>query len=361
MDPLTHTLTGLALSRAGLKRLSVYATPLLLLAANAPDIDILTAPGGSVSYLHYHRHITHAFLTMPLMALLPVLVVRLFAGVSTQTAKRGLARISQLLRNSAFAPESAPHCTRRPFDWKWAYLVSLAGVASHPLLDWMNAYGIRLFLPFSSHWYSLDISSLTDFWILSVLLVAALVPLFSRLVSSEIGARPSSGRGWAIAALCFLVLYPCGRYLLRERAVAVLDARLYGGAAPLRVAAFPTPANPFRWRGLVETDAFYSILDVNLLGEFDPASGRLLYKPEPYPQADAAKQAAGRTEAFRVFLDFSQYPFWQFRPLDNGMEVQVSDLRFGSPPHPGFVARATVDQAGRVVDSGFSYGPARGK
>src|ERR1043165_1620564 len=40
MDPLTHTATGLFLSRAGLNRWTPLATPILLLAANAPDIDI---------------------------------------------------------------------------------------------------------------------------------------------------------------------------------------------------------------------------------------------------------------------------------------------------------------------------------
>jgi hypothetical protein len=41
----------------------------------------------------------------------------------------------------------------------------------------------------------------------------------------------------------------------------------------------------------------------------------------------------------------------------NGIRVEVSDLRFGAPPHPGFVARAIVDQTGRVLESGFSYRP----
>ena len=39
MDNITHSLTGLMLSRAGLNRISPEATWVLLLAANAPDID----------------------------------------------------------------------------------------------------------------------------------------------------------------------------------------------------------------------------------------------------------------------------------------------------------------------------------
>src|SRR5205823_3850454 len=99
LDNLTHTLTGLALSRAGLNRLTPQATAILLLAANAPDIDVLCAAGGSLAYMHYHRHLTHSLLMAPAMALLPLLVVWL--------------------------------ATRKPIDWKWGYLASLAGLASH--------------------------------------------------------------------------------------------------------------------------------------------------------------------------------------------------------------------------------------
>jgi inner membrane protein len=328
MDPLTHTLTGLALSRAGLNRRSAYATPILLLAANAPDIDILAWIAGPAAYLHYHRHLTHAFVAIPFLALLPVLVVRLFA--------------------------------RKPFDWKWAYLVSLVGVATHPLLDWMNAYGVRCWLPFSGEWLRGDLASLGDIWILTALLLAALAPALAKLVSSEIGARPSSGRGWAIFALCFLPVFVGARYVLHERALAVLDARLYGGQAPLRVAAFPTPFNPFYWKGLIETGPFYALYDLNLLGEFDPAAGKTLYKPELGPAEAAAVEAARRTPAFQAFLDFSKYPLWRFTAQEApqpAIRVEVMDLRFGAPPHPRFVASALVLPSGRVEQSGFQYQP----
>ena len=71
MDNLTHSLVGLAFSRVGLNRLTPQATAVLLLAANAPDIDVVSAAGGSLNYLHYHRHLTHSLLMAPVMALLP--------------------------------------------------------------------------------------------------------------------------------------------------------------------------------------------------------------------------------------------------------------------------------------------------
>lgn len=329
MDPLTHTLAGLALSRAGLNRFSNYATPVLLLAANAPDLDMAAAAGGTVSYLHYHRHLTHAFLLVPVLAILPVLIVRLFA--------------------------------RKPFDWKWAYLVSFAGVLSHPLLDWLNAYGLRFLLPFSPRWHRLDTTSLPDLWIWLALGVAALAPALSRLVSGEIGARKSTGRGWAVFALVFLVVFSFGRLVLHDRAIAVLDSRLYNGAAPLRVAAMPDAFNPLHWGGIVETEESYSLLPVDLTGQFDPTAGAVLYKPQPDARQQAAARAAAGTEAFRVFLDFSAFPYWRFSPAEreDAVRISVLDLRFGSPAHPRFEATAVVDGQGRVLESGFRYEPKR--
>jgi inner membrane protein len=327
MDPLTHSLTGLFLGRAGLNRFSQQAPWILLLAANAPDIDIVTLAAGQLSYLNYHRHLTHSLIAAPVMALLPVLTVRLF--------------------------------TRHGFRWRAAYLISLAAVASHLLLDWTNVYGIRFLLPFSARWFRLDWTAVIDLWIWAVLLVALAGPLIARLVNAEIGARSrNAGRGLAIFALLFLLMYNAGRGVLHTRAVATLDSRIYAGAVPQRVAAVPGPVNPLLWRGLVETRDFYSIADVNLREDFDPSRATVFYKAEPGP----AVQAANNSPVFRDFFKFSQFPLERILPLaepENATRVEVVDMRFGTPAQPGFIATADVDRRGQAIRSGFSYGPAR--
>ena len=65
MDNLTHTLAGVMLSRAGLNRVAPRATLVLALAANAPDIDIVTRGWGSLAYLHHHRGLSHSLLAVP--------------------------------------------------------------------------------------------------------------------------------------------------------------------------------------------------------------------------------------------------------------------------------------------------------
>jgi inner membrane protein len=331
MDPLTHTATGLFLSRAGLNRWTPEATPILLLAANAPDVDIVTLSGGSLNYLHWHRDITHSLLAMPLMALLSIVLVRL-AG-------------------------------RKPVHWGGAFAAALAGVGSHLLLDWTNGYGARFLSPFSERWFQLDLTPLFDLWIWSVALLAIFGPMLGRLVSSEISsgtARPHHyGRGFAWFALAFLLLYNCGRSVLHERAVATLDARVYQGSAPSRVGAFPG-INPWRWRGLVETPDFNAVADVDLTENFEPARAAIYQKPDPDPALGAAR----RTHVFQEFLQFSQFPLWRVSPapdVENGKLVELLDLRFGDPLAPGFMVSALVDSGLRVVRTDYTWGIPRPK
>jgi inner membrane protein len=330
MDFLTHTLTGLFLSRAGLNRATPLATPILLVAANAPDIDAVTLAGGPLAYLHYHRHLTHSLIFMPVMAILAVLLVRAVA--------------------------------RKPVRWPWAFAAALLAVASHLLLDLTNLYGIRLFLPFSAQWLRLDLTSVIDLWIWVALILAAAAPFLGRLVGSEISSGTARGkhygRGFAYFGLAFLLLYNWGRGVLHERALAVLDSRIYAGAPPLRVAALPNPANPLLWRGVVETSEFYALADVNLAGDFDPTRAVILHKPEPSPALDAAR----RTDTFREFLSFARFPAWRVLPsgeIENGRLVEAFDLRFGTPPAPAFVATAVATSTGRVVSTAFHFGPLR--
>lgn len=326
MDPVTHFLSGVVLNRAGLARLSPQARWVVPLAAMAPDVDVIANLWGDDAYLAWHRQWTHSLAALPIVAGLPVLLVGAFA--------------------------------RRRMAWKSTFLAALPAVALHDALDLTNSYGARLFLPFSKAWIAWDLFFILDLWIWAVFLLAILGPLLGRLVSGEIGARAGTGRIAALLALAFLPLYAGVRHLLHERAVAVLEARIYQGEVPLRVAALPSPANPLRWRGLVETATFYATAEIDLREEFDPAVARILHKPAPDPQVASAEQAACSSPAFRVFLDFSRYPLWRFIPEDTpegAIRVEAMDLRFGEPPAARFVATAIVSAEGRVLRSWFRF------
>jgi inner membrane protein len=333
MDNLTHTAIGLFLSRAGLNRLTPRATPILLLAANAPDVDVVSASGGALNYLHFHRHITHSFAALPLLAVTCVALVR-FAG-------------------------------RKPVEWKGALIAAAIGLLSHLALDYTNIYGIRMLLPFSSEWLRLDITNVVDLWIWAACLLGIAAPFLARLVGSEIASADSKtrthGRGFAIFVLLFVLIYDTGRAVLHARAVAMLSNRLYEGDAPRRVLASPDVVNPWRWRGIVETDSAYAVQDINMVTP-DPLAARptLFHKPEPDPALDAAR----RSPAIRGFLEFAQFPLWRVSPwpeIENSRLVEVFDMRFGSPASPGFMAKAIVASDGKIVQDDFQFGTPRAR
>jgi inner membrane protein len=322
MDNLTHSLVGLMLARAVGSDRDKYLPATLVIAANIPDVDIVSGLGGALTYLQYHRSYTHALVFAPVMAVIPLLIV--WAAVR--------ARISLRF-----------------------YLWSLVAVFSHLALDWTNAYGIRLFLPFSSRWLRLDMTDVVDPWILVVLLLAVGAPALSRLVSSEIGSRSGPGpqRGWAWFALVVLLVYEGARYTAHARALEVMNARMFNGEIAERLTAIPNRFNPFRWRGIAQGDDFVSIVPLDLNQPFDPAAGRIYYPSAASPAIEAARD----TRPFVVFRRFSQVQFWKVSPIPDGSRVELIDLRFGTPDRPGFEAEADVDAVSHVRDARFGFGP----
>src|SRR5262245_6380561 len=125
MDNLTHSFLGLAAAKAGLEKLSPGATALCVIAANAPDADIVVlAFGDRWTLLQHHRGITHAIVGVAFIAILLPLI---FYGVD-----RLVARFRHQIPNTRF---------------KGLLIASVITSATHPLLDWTNNYGIRFFLP----------------------------------------------------------------------------------------------------------------------------------------------------------------------------------------------------------------------
>src|SRR5580692_3117791 len=309
MDNVTHSLVGLMLSRV-----SGRNAWMMVVAANLPDADIISWAGGSLTYIEYHRGTAHSLLALPLMALIPMLLFR-------------------------------------SRSWQ-SYAACLVGVLSHLLLDWTNTYGIRMLLPFSGRWLHLDTVDVVDPWIWLAFLLAVCAPALAGLVSSEIGAKKSSGakQGWAWVALAFLLAYEGGRFAAHQRALAVMGARLYNGKPANRLSAIPNRWTPFQWRGVAEGEGYVVDVPVDLNTEFDPSEGRVEYASPP-------NEAALKTRPFEVFSKFNQLPFWKAKKLSDGTtEVQLIDLRFGTPERPGFVATGVVEPSGVVEESRFGFG-----
>ena len=325
MDNLTHSLVGVMLSRAGLDRFTPQATTLCVIAANAPDVDIIVGLDPEV-YLVYHRHLTHSLLTVPAMAAVAV----------------GLTVLWVWLRNKTRGEPVAP-LRRRSVGRMWA--VALIPALSHPLLDLTNAYGVRLWLPFSPRWSSWDALFIIDLVVWALLLAGAGAPWILRNRGVRLYA--------AAAALVALTLYIAAGAAMRRHIVGELSQRTFDGARPLEVAAFPMPPGPLDWSAYVRTDEFDLWLPIDFAGldAVAPDDGRKFTPPVAAEEIEAAWE----TGLGRAYRQFAQYPLEMVSRSPDGREVVLSDFRFMRYGQPGFQCVVQFDQALRVVSAQFEF------
>jgi inner membrane protein len=359
MDNLTHSLVGLAAAKAGLERLSPGATAACVLAANAPDIDILATLGGKWFYLHHHRGITHSFVgTLALALFIPCL----FYAVDLL-----VARIRQ-----------------RPPSVRFLGLLvaSLIVSASHPLMDWTNNYGLRPFLPWSGKWYYGDLVFIIDpwiwlmvggaaflltskriwqsvFWTTLALVLTGLI-LFMKLENAGL-LHPNLFRGlwiaaiaglavlrltrlverWgsriALVALALVVVYWGGlalahRVAFREAQAVAQKISAERGETVARVAAMPVLADPLRWLCVADTDrATYRFL-LSLTGSGDKLIGEMARFEKPQGAEAVAVTLASNDERARAFLDFARFPATRVEgDCLSEVLVQFADLRYTEP------------------------------
>src|SRR5438876_1021370 len=136
-----------AAPRAKRPRPNTLAAAALVVGANLPDIDALVyfVGRGGASALAFRRGWTHGVLAM---AVLPAALTaglqgwnRLVRGPETNHSPEPVLRPAQLL------------------------LLAALGVWSHPLLDLLNTYGVRLLMPFSGRWFYGDALFIVDPWV----------------------------------------------------------------------------------------------------------------------------------------------------------------------------------------------------
>jgi inner membrane protein len=346
MDPFTHLLTGACLARAGFNRKAAYATAVMVVAADLPDIDTLWAIRGQVAALQHHRGWTHTFLGVPFEAAAVVGVAWLWHRWRSRDAKSTDNR----------KPPAAP------VRWTWLYVCALVALLSHLALDWTNNYGLRPFFPFNPRWYAGSFVFIFEPVMFALLVMAFIAPALFGLIGSEVGVRSERfrGRGWAIAALVGIAALWGWRVMEQQKALRLATTEGLGGAEVLRVWANPLPITPFKWHLVVETPQYYQMAEVDTLnGTVATGPEDILYKPQASIATDIAKQSW----LGRVYLDWSQLPLVEgaARGPDPGDSAETTvtfrDLRFmydvaflrgrQTAPLGGSV---TIDASHRVVE-----------
>ncbi|MFZ1943983.1 MAG: metal-dependent hydrolase [Acidobacteriaceae bacterium] len=327
MEPVTHFLTGACLGRSGFNRTTAYATLAMVLAAEAPDIDLLWGLRGPVAEFQHHRGITHTFLGAPFMALLITGVVWLWH----RWRMRGTDKQARHMADSQSSHLNHPP----PVRWGWIWLLALIADLSHLLLDWTNNYGLRPFFPFNPHWYAGSIFFIFEPIYFAGLLLALLMPAILGLADREIGVRRTTfrGRGWAIFALAVGVVLGVWRWAEHDRALDLLAQQNFQNEPVLKMTVNPYPGDVFQWFGVAETKDFYQtgILNTRTDSFASEAPDNLYYNQPQTP----AILAAERSWLGQAFLDWSKYPFvaqrGSFDTLQDGghyTQVHFEDLRF---------------------------------
>lgn len=343
MDPIAHTLTGAALAASGLRRATPLATAALLIAANAPDVDIAVAYAGEYMALAHRRGWTHGLLAI---LLLPLVLAGALMLWDQQVRRR--------LNPGA-----------EPARWQPLLLVCAIGVLSHPTLDWLNNYGMRWLMPFDGRWFYGDALFIIDPWLWLVLgglcflvwsrrlpallgwllfwlpaswlvLTNPLVPALARVlwvaglvaIAALRFARPAlTGEKSARFAVAAMALYMTANVLAnipaRMEVRAELEALGLGGAGDIMIG--PVPANPFRATVVAATaDHYY-------LGSWDwLASPRLELGSEPIERNmdDPVVKAAVDHVHARRFLSWSRFPYAVLKHVNGTYHVRLEDARY---------------------------------
>ena len=356
MDPLAHTLVGATLAETHLKTRTAMAAPMLMFGANAPDIDAVTMLMDRDLALGFRRGWTHGVLAM---VVLPIVMTGLILLVDRLIARR---RGRQ------------PTARARP-------LLGLAYIAvlSHPLLDWLNTYGMRFLMPFDGTWFYGDALVVVDPWVWllaattavlahtsSRLSIAAWVVLgvaATSLITGFEGAPPAARLLWCLgvggivwlrtaghwqrhlprlataclsAVTIYIVVMVAASRLAEAQVTAWLAER---DDVPVEVMASPAPGNPFR-RDIVVVDAeHYHFLELDWLrAEPIRISNLSIERGLEGPVTEAALTAPH----VRGMAAWVRFPAFVVEETADGYRVAISDARYARRVGAGLGA-ATVE------------------
>ncbi len=290
MDPLTQASLGAAAAVACCSRGHTrWAALIGAVAGASPDLDVLIRSASDpLLSLEYHRHFTHALISVPVIGLLFAVLFRALFFRAKLTF------------------------------WEWALYATL-GALTHGLLDACTSYGTQLYWPFSAHRESWDLISVID--------PLLTVPLAFLTVCAFAWRRPRFAQ--LALLLCALYFGFCG--VQRSKAVHMAQhLAAERGHVPEDTSIRPSFANVMVWRVIYLFEGRYYVDAVWVA----PGQMPRVYEGQSVEQftvEDAAacvppKSVLGRDiERFRFF---SQGYLYQ-HPTDSDV---VGDIRYAMWP-----------------------------
>ncbi len=342
-----------------------------MLAANAPDVDILSYARGEYFALSFRRGITHGW---PALLVLPFVVAGIILAWDRWVRRR-------------IEPGSCPVRAGPTLG------LSAVGLVTHPALDWMNTYGMRWSLPFDGAWTYGDALFIIDPWIwlalggavflasnpsrrglvgwgviatgASLLVLAAFSPVARILwalgvvmiVSLRLLAGPRGmGERCTLVRVAGAVVVLYIGLLVAANGVArdqVLRTARAAGFATRDVMVAPVRGNPFVSDVEVLTDDAYvpgvhSWVGTPRVALFPGDAVPLVSGPAALTREKLEELAATARELPPVsdYLVWSRYPYMRVEPDGNGWDVLVSDARYDEVPGAGGLSGVRVHVPG---------------
>ncbi|MEE2638607.1 MAG: metal-dependent hydrolase [Acidobacteriota bacterium] len=356
MDPLTHTLAGATLAQTRLGR-GTLATVTCVVGANLPDVDAATYFVDSDLALGVRRGWTHGALAMAVLPLLLAVIMSLIDRVRCQRL-----------------------ATATPVPTIRFVLLSYVAVLTHPALDWLNTYGVRLLMPFDDRWFYGDAVFIIDPWLWLLLATTVVLAhsstrmlvigwiglglvaltlvtgdpraptlakiLFVLGLATICGLRAWGGfqqRLTAVATACVFLATGYATAMSASSRLARLQVETWArarGVEPRQVMMSPVPGDPFRRRVLMADDRHYHhlVFDWRAGDRVQPTESHILIGHD-HPATAAALTA----KHVWGLSTWTRFPRFDVQPREDGYRVTIADLRFGSAvvdvdrnlvPHP---------------------------
>jgi inner membrane protein len=338
VDPLTHLATGVICSQVLPAPSRWWAALAGAIFAVLPDIDYFFIFWDRLAFIRYHRGFTHSLLALPLFALAGALLGRSLGG------------------DRWFKP---------------LFILGLAALASHLLLDLATSYGTQLLSPFSRRRLSLDWIFIIDPYFTALLLAGAIAAMTWPHWGPRLGA-------WCLAAAAVYLLV-CASY---HHQALDLARRVFPEGKPgvQTVAALPQPFSSRRWQLIAGGPGEVQQTFVQLPFEAALGLGSLEATAAPVPvtrdqacptpaspyqapghltiqtwNAAPAAAAVSSPEAEAIlasFLEFARFPLLcQAGSQDGEQVMEWRDLRFSIPGRAfPFVLQLRLDAQGRLRD-----------
>lgn len=306
MDNLTHSLAGAVLGQMGLKKKTGLGMATLIIAANIPDIDAFAVLLGGQQHLAIRRGLTHGPIAM---AILPLVLAGIMIWFDHWQTKRGKRPANRL-----------------PVHKGWLLALAYIGTLSHPALDWLNSYGVRVLEPFSSTWIAGDTIFIIDIWIWIALIAGFWVSRRREKQGIANWQRPAWISFTAICAYIFANGALTG--VAESRTTQWLKSE--ASIEPELVVANPLPITFWKRAMLWRSKELYGEEDFDLLS---PGLGNKQFQNgkvgTPHMMNHPAVAKAGEIDPeARAYLFWTRMPVVTVEDKDGNYLVTLRDQRF---------------------------------